>query len=156
MVTRHAGLAKPHFPECPQCSTPAILWFSCCSHTFPVTTWGIQPVLTAPLLPFASFSQYSLSHSAFHVTSTFLPVSFQIFSGSSTSGHGPAGSLVPMVLAPSSHLQSYYLLVNDPYKEYNILDDINQLVTEVSCLFEDISQERQGRGPVWAVACSAF
>ncbi|KAL2303623.1 hypothetical protein Nmel_008900 [Mimus melanotis] len=77
MVTRHARLARPHFPECP---TPATLWSGCCSHTFPITTCGIQPALTAPPVPFASFSQYSLSHSAFHITSTFLPVSFQTLS----------------------------------------------------------------------------
>lgn len=89
MVTRHVGLARSYFPECPQCSPPAV-WFSCFSHTSPLTTWGIQPALTAPSVAFASFSQYSLSHPAFHMSHPLArPLASIPFPGSSTSGWQP-------------------------------------------------------------------
>ena len=121
MVTRHTGLARSYFPECPHATLQLSVWFGCCSHTSPLTTRGIQPGLTAPSVAFASFSQYSLSHPAFHMSHPLShPLTSPPFPGSSTSGQGPADSLVPAVLtpSPSSRLQHYYLLVNDLYEDY--------------------------------------
>lgn len=148
MVTRHAG--KAPFPRMSSVLHSSYLVVRLL--LTPITTWGIQP---APqhqlyLLPASHNIPSHIQLSTSHPLSCLL--ASRLFPGSSTSGWGPAGSLegiTPMELLFACKWSIQRLLMY-------LLNDINQFGTEKSCLFEDIWQESQGRGPVWAVVCSVF
>lgn len=131
MVTRHTGLVRSYFSESPQCSTPAICVVWLLLIHIPLNHMRDPSSPHSTVCSFASFSQYSLSHPAFHTSHPLSrPLASTPFPGSSTSGQGPADSLIPAVLSlsPSSKLQHYYLLVNDGY-DYEYI----YLTTLLSC-----------------------